>query len=75
MSHSMFLLVTEPKFQLAVQEFNKAVETPPREQGMQNLQIRESLQLVVRELATCADLMVPSIQTLEASKPSLQRLR
>ena len=71
----MFLQVTKPKFQLAVQEFNSAMEIPPRGQGMQNLQIREKLQLVVRELATCADLMVPSIQTLAASKPSLQRLR
>ena len=42
---------------------------------MQNLQIRHCLETVVHELATCADLMVPAIQTLAASKPSLGRLK
>ena len=75
MSYSMFVMVTDAKFQLAVQEFNSAMKTPPRGQRQQNLQIRTCLETVARELATCADLMVPSIHTLAASRPSLQRLK
>ena len=75
MSHIMFQIVTEKKFQLAVQEFKSALKTPPKGQRRQNEQIRHCLEIVVHELATCADLMVPAIQTLAASKPSLQRLK
>ena len=75
MSHTMFQIVTEQKFQLAVQEFKAALRTPPPGQRQQNLQIRRHLEVVVHELAPCADLMEPAIQTLAASQPTLERLK
>ena len=75
MSHIMFQIVTEKKFQLAVQEFKSALKTPPPGQRQQNLQIRRHLEVVVHELAPCADLMEPAIQTLADSQPTLERLK